>query len=39
MHGDALSSISGTLSSQMNEQLSKLTKECLTKIEEYKSGP
>ena len=39
MHGDALSLISGTLSSQMNEQLSKLTKECLTKIEEYKPGP
>ena len=29
---------SGTLPSQTNDQLSKLMKECLAKIEEYKQG-
>ena len=38
-HGDAPSFTSGTLSSQTNNQLSELVKECLTKNEEYKQGP
>ena len=38
-HGGAPSSTSGTLPSQTNDQLSKLAKECLAKIEEYKQGP
>ena len=38
-HANVPSPTSKTLPSQTNDQLSELAKECLTKIEGYKSGP
>ena len=38
-HENIPSPTSETLPSQTNDQLSELAKECLAKIEEYKSGP
>ena len=38
-HENIPSPTSKMLPSQTNDQLSKLAKECLAKIEEYKSGP